>query len=147
MKNKRYKIIVIWSIAILVLFFAFYSTQKSLPAREPSLEKTEIPIESISVNSVKKTISITIIAENETLHLEPQAGVSLYDALVLAKDAEQIIFSGKNYSGLGFFVTDIGSLHSGNGKNLFYYINNKEASVGVSSYLLKDGDIIEWKLK
>lgn len=139
MKNKRYKIIFILSIATLVLFFASYSTQKNLPVSEPT--------QSISVNSVKKTISTTIIAGNETLHLELQAGMSLYDALVLAKENKDIVFSGKNYSGLGFFMTDIGSLHSGNGKNLFYYINNQEASVGVSSYLLKDGDIIEWKLK
>ena len=28
-----------------------------------------------------------------------------------------------------------------------YYINDKEASLGVSSYTVKEGDIIEWKLK
>jgi len=71
----------------------------------------------------------------------------LYDALVREKDKGNIDFSGKNYPGLGFFVTDIGTLHSGNGKNLIYYINGKEATVGVSSYALKDGDVIEWKLE
>jgi len=30
---------------------------------------------------------------------------------------------------------------------LLYYINGKEASVGVSTYKPKNGDIIEWKLK
>ena len=144
MSKKQYKIIFIWGIAILVLLFVFYITQKISPVSELSLEITEISTQSISP---KNTISITVIAGNKTLHLEPQIDMSLYDVLVLAKDAGQIIFSGKNYSGLGFFVTDIGSLHSGNGKNLFYYVNNKEASVGVSSYLLKDGNIIEWKLK
>lgn len=147
MKKEKYKIIFIGGIAILILLFVFYNTQKILPVSKPSLEKTEIPTKSIPANSVKNTISVTIITPSNILHLNPQAGQSLYDALVLAKEVQKITFSGKNYSGLGFFITDIGSLHSGNGKNLFYYINNKEASVGVSSYFLKDGDIIEWKLK
>ena len=71
----------------------------------------------------------------------------LYDALVQEEKEGRIDFSGKMYPNLGFFVTDIGTLHSGNGKNLIYYINGKEAAVGVSSYKLKDGDIIEWKLE
>ena len=74
-------------------------------------------------------------------------GSSLYDALVLAQQNKQIIFSGTSYPSLGFFVTDIGVLHSGNGKNLLYYINGKEAQVGISSYQPKDGDTISWKLE
>ena len=76
-----------------------------------------------------------------------RAGTSLYDALSSAGDNGQVVFSGKSYPMLGFFVNDIGSLHNGNGKYLFYYINGKEASVGVSSYIPKDGDVVEWKLK
>ena len=133
MTKKQYKIKFIWGIAILAFLVTFYWIQK-----------TEIIEQSISV---KNTIAITIIVEGKVLNITPVNGMSLYDALVLAKEKSDIQFSGKDYSGLGFFVTDIGSLHSGNGKYLIYSINNKEASVGVSSYLLKDGDIIEWKLK
>jgi hypothetical protein len=28
-----------------------------------------------------------------------------------------------------------------------YYINGKEAEIGISSYIPKNGDMIEWKLK
>ena len=89
--------------------------------------------------------SVTVLAGETTIHLQPN--VIFYDALVRAKNAGNITFSGRTYTGLGFFVTDIGTLHSGNGKSLIYYINGKEASVGVSSYTLKDGDVIKWKLE
>ncbi len=91
--------------------------------------------------------SASISAGNIKLNLQFAPNTLFYDTLVQAKNAGKITFSGKNYPGLGFFVTDIGSLHSGNGKNLLYYINGKEAQVGVSSYTLNSGDTIEWKLK
>lgn len=97
--------------------------------------------------SLKNTENITIILGEETINLSVPPNTLFYDALVQAKNQEQITFDGKNYPGLGFFITDIGTLHAGSGKNLLYYINGKEAIVGVSSYMLKDGDIIEWKLE
>lgn len=109
------------SLTIILLFFAFLIV--------PSFKKENHISDSI-VAPVKFTPNTT-----------------LYDALVQAKNTGAITFFGKNYPGLGFFVTDIGTLHSGNGKNLIYYINGKEATVGVSSYRLKDGDIIKWKLE
>lgn len=91
--------------------------------------------------------SVTILAGDITVHLRVPPNTIFYDALMKAKNSGTIMFSGKNYPGLGFFVTDIGTLHAGGGKNLLYYINGKEANVGVSSYTLKDGDVIEWKLE
>ena len=67
--------------------------------------------------------------------------------MFLAREAGTLSFAGKNYPILGFFVTDIGDLHATGGENLFYYINGEEALVGVSTLSLKDGDVIEWKLK
>ena len=111
-------------------------------------------IKTQTVNQVIKKIpeqkndqSVTILAGNTTVHLSIPPNTAFYDALLQAKNAGKIEFSGKNYLGLGFMVTDIGTLHAGGGKNLLYYINGKQASIGVSSYSLKDGDIIEWKLE
>src|SRR3989344_4658193 len=87
------------------------------------------------------------ISDSLIVPVEFTPSTFLYDALLQEKNKGKIDFSGKNYPGLGFFVTDIGTLHSGKGKNLIYYINSKEATVGVSSYALKDGDVIEWKLE
>ena len=41
----------------------------------------------------------------------------------------KINFEGKNYPGLGFFVTKINSLTNGEGKNLMYDINGVEGKL------------------
>ena len=119
MKKNNKKLYI--SLAVILLFFSFFLV--------PSFIK-------------ENQISDSIISP-----VEFTSNTILYDALVREKNEGRINFSGKNYPGLGFFVTDIGSLHAGMGKNLIYYINGKEATVGVSSYTLKDGDVIEWKLE
>jgi hypothetical protein len=89
----------------------------------------------------------TVRAGTTTAPLEFTDGETLYQALVRAKEQNKIVFTAKEYPGLGFLVTDIGSLSPANGMYLMYYINGTEASTGVSSYTLKNGDIIEWKLQ
>ncbi len=93
------------------------------------------------------TESVTILAGNVTANLQVAPNTIFYNALLQAKNHGQIEFYGKNYPGLGFFIKEIGTLRAGDGKYLLYYINGKEAQVGVSSYTLQDGDIIEWKLE
>jgi hypothetical protein len=128
MQKKILKIIFAVAIAFLLLSSVFLGTHKS-----------------ISTNP--NPISITVLESDNVLHLSPRSGMSLYETLVSAQKNGQLEFSGKNYPALGFFITDVGTLHSGQGKNLIYYINNKEASVGVSSYIPQDGDVILWKLE
>ncbi len=133
--HKKLYILIAIFFAIFLLVFSvtpFAATKNDL-----SLKSTEY----------KKSQSVTILAGKIKADLSVPADTFLYNALLQAKNAGTMEFSGKNYPGLGFFVTDIGTLHSGNGKNLLYYINGKEATVGVSSHKLKDGDIVEWKLE
>ena len=134
MSQKQYKTIFTLGLVVFLLFLIFTQTHKNI---------LPLPI----TEAREETTSFTVVVSGETIPLSVRTRTSLYDALLLAKENKQIIFSGKNYPVLGFFVTDIGSLHTGDGKNLIYYINNKEANVGVSSYLPKDGDIILWKLE
>ena len=54
-------------------------------------------------------------------------------------------FNYKEYSGLGIFIDEINGVKGGQGGYWIYYINNKEANVGVSNYILKDGDSVLWK--
>ncbi len=91
--------------------------------------------------------TVKLIAGNKTVLLQFIPGQTLYQLLSMEQNSDVIQFAGKEYSGIGFFITDIGDLHQGNGKYLFYYINGKEASLGVSSYVPAAGDIVEWKLK
>src|SRR5665811_104022 len=141
MFKKQYKIIFFISFIFLVTFFVFFNIYKDI-----------IPTQTISkiVNEVEtqiENISITITVDNTILSLDFNEGTSLYEVLIEAKAKGKINFQGRKYSGLGFFVSDIGSLHQGAGKNLMYYINGEEATVGVSSYMPKDSDIISWELE
>ncbi len=95
------------------------------------------------VMSPKATLTIF----NESLEFPLSEEMTVYDAMNLLKEEGKITFEGKNYPTLGFFVTSINSISAGAGKNLFYYINGEEASVGISTYQIKEGDSIEWKLK
>lgn len=142
-------------ILFLILILSIYRTGKTTETVNPNSSITPI------VETVKNTKTVTPSPETKTqtknietvavsagdkkIYLQPN--ITFYDALVKAKNENEITFSGKNYPGLGFFVTEIGTLRAGSGKNLLYYINGKEATVGVSSYTLKDGDVIEWKLE
>ena len=46
---------------------------------------------------------------------------------------------------MGSFITEINGIKGLPGKYWIYYVNDKLASVGVSKYVLKEGDIINWK--
>ncbi len=153
----------IFCVAVFLLFT--YSKEKKEIAENipqylsiPSLEtKKELKSESIksAVNKkteqkkekVKSFENITLIMGEATVNFSVAPNTLFYDALVKEKSFGRIEFSGKNYPGLGFFVTGIGPLHASGGKDLFYYINGKEATVGISSYTLKNDDVIEWKIK
>ena len=142
MNKNNEKIILIVLIFLnffgLFIFFSHPTPKETVPSQQ-------------NLNPIGKTYgvtqSVTILAGDVTAHLRIPPNTIFYDALIQAKNSGIITFSGNNYTGLGFFVTDIGTLRAGNGKNLLYYINGKEAIVGVSSYTLKDGDVIEWKLE
>ena len=54
-------------------------------------------------------------------------------------------FSGEDHPGLGFFIKEIDGVKGKAGSYWIYYVNGEEASVGVSNYILKDGDIVSWK--
>jgi len=97
--------------------------------------KNQIPVNNISIQMGYTKINLPL-----------QLGNSIYDVLLAGQNAGRISFTGKNYPGLGFFVTSIGNLREGNGKYLIYNVNGIQASSGVSSYFPKSGDVIEWHL-
>src|SRR5690606_13774726 len=51
----------------------------------------------------------TVVIDKETLILKFYPNTSLYEALIQAMNQDKLTLKGRNYSGLGFFVTDIGT--------------------------------------
>lgn len=89
---------------------------------------------------------IIYIGEKEYKILVPEKS-TVYELMNLLKERGDIIFQGKTSAGLGFFVDEISGQKNSPSNNEFwiYYINNKVAQVGVSNYILKPNDIINWK--
>lgn len=94
----------------------------------------------------EEKIKAVMIIGGVKYEVEIKADSSVYDFMNLLKAENKINFSGKNYSELGFFIEEINGLKNNPvGENWFYYVNGRPAQVGISNYLIKADDIIEWK--
>ncbi len=58
-----------------------------------------------------------------------------------------LVFTGREYPGLGFFVESINGTSGGDGYYWFLYINDESSSTGASGTLVRPGDIVEWRYK
>lgn len=92
-------------------------------------------------------ISSTIIVGDLKLEESFEAGKSVYDILKMEKEKGKLNLVSKEFSGMGFFVSEIGSLKENKNKHLIYFVNGKSPSVGISAYILKDKDVVSWELK
>ncbi|MCX6793470.1 MAG: DUF4430 domain-containing protein [Candidatus Falkowbacteria bacterium] len=96
---------------------------------------------------VVNNISATIIVDKLKLQISFEPGKSVYDALLMEKNKGKLEMLTKEFSGMGFFVSSIGGLKEADNKHLIYFVNGKSPNVGISSYILKDKDVVEWQLK
>ena len=69
-------------------------------------------------------------------------GQTLFEAM---KSVPSFSFNSQLYNGLGQFITGINGKQKGGGSNWFLYVNGQSATVGSSQYILKKGDVIEWR--
>ncbi len=107
-------------------------------------KKVEAP-ETVN-NPAEEKIKVVMSINGVKYEAEVKAGGSVYDLMNLLKTENKINFFGKNYSDLGFFVEEIENIKNNPaGANWIYYVNGQPAPVGVSYYLIKANDIIEWK--
>ena len=152
----------LWAVIILLVVVGMIVVAPRQKPPDTELSRSETPIKvalpasgPIGKESPQKalpenTVSLshfTLTAGDISVQIPFSSGDTLYDALLAAKQNGLLSFSGKEYQSLGFFMTDIGTLHQGNGKYLIYLINGTEASVGVSSYVPKNGDVVVWELQ
>lgn len=101
--------------------------------------------QNVSAPAEEKIKAVMLISGSKYA-TEVKPGNSVYEMMNLLKNENKINFSGKDYASLGFFVEEINGLKNNPaGKNWLYYVNGRPAQVGVSYYLIKANDIIEWK--
>ena len=70
---------------------------------------------------------------------------TVYDFMDKLRSEGKINFVEKNYTGMGKFIETINGMKSGSDRSWIYYVNGKEAEVGVSNYKINPGDIVSWK--
>ncbi|HLP86453.1 MAG TPA: DUF4430 domain-containing protein [Candidatus Paceibacterota bacterium] len=112
------------------------STENSTSIKTPDV--------SPNVNNVKVFLTV----DGKKYETNIKEGSSVFDAMEKMKN-ESVVnnpfdFKYKSNSSMGNFITEINGQYGTPGKYWIYYVNNKKASIGVSNYILKEGDIINW---
>ncbi|HUC88704.1 MAG TPA: DUF4430 domain-containing protein [Candidatus Paceibacterota bacterium] len=142
-KNKSYiYIFLILIICISISVFAFVKFS-------PTPGVGDIPYTwSRGINqNVSTSDTVTLIAQNKTYTIQIKNGNTVYDAMNTLENTKgsNFTFHTKEYSGLGNFIDDINGSKGTPGNYWIYYVNNKEAPIGISKYVLKSGDVISWE--
>jgi len=133
-KNRKIILGIIAFLAVYLLLGAYFNFTKP---KNIEIQKEE------SINQIQTTLNVL----DKTYDISIEAGTSVYQAMqkLQNNNSENFSFHGQEYQSLGFFVDKINGIKNSPDKYWIYYINNQKASVGVSKYILKSGDIITWK--
>ena len=132
--------ILLVSVAVLVVL----SLQQNLGV--PGTEERRTQKEQ-SESSVPQTITVTLVVEGAPHVLQVPLSSSVYDVMLQARAARVLEFSGREFSGIGYFVEEInGKREDLQGRHFWIlYLNGQKAKAGVSSSFVNNEDIIEWK--
>lgn len=110
-------------------------------------EKAELPkiVNNKSGMAEEKVKAVLIVSGNK-YEAAIKPGSSAYDLMNALKEQKKIDFKSNNYSGLGVFIEEINGVRNNQGgMNWLYYVNGQPAKIGVSYYMVKANDVIEWK--
>lgn len=131
--RKILKILVVVVGLVTIGYFAF----------KDRTNQNVLPIRQIQGDTIQSSLRIGDLVYKISL----PSGSSVYDLMNLALKSTQFRFEGKKFPGMGFFVDEINGIKQDarRGKYWIYYINDKEAQVGVSTYIIKPNDVISWK--
>lgn len=169
MEKSNKKIIIALSLSVFLIFIIYFGFYFNLNKKD--LTKSEIGnlklseskevVEKGGVEESKKETVPQIVVKplseeglkvfltvlGKTYSTEIKEGGTVYDLMkeLQNKKENNFIFKYKEYPSLGVFIEEINGIKGGNGKYWIYYVNDTEASVGVSKYVLREGDSILWK--
>lgn len=93
--------------------------------------------------AIKNTTPIVTGVMNSVTYNDIQAATP-YDALVLIAKNNNLELQTKQYD-FGIFVEGVGDQKMTKDKAWIYYVNGKSGEVASDTYVLKQGDIVEWK--
>lgn len=146
--KKKIIILVFVLCAVLVSVLYFNKDEKQIVVEEKKIEvvnevKDEAKEEKIK--EIKTVLLVTLEVLGEKYRGEVKDGDTVYLVMKRLQERDNFSFNYKEYPSLGIFVDEINGIRGEPGKYWIYYVNGVEASVSVSKYVLKEGDIISWK--
>jgi hypothetical protein len=132
--SKKAKIAISTTLGLLSVFLYLYviSPVKIAPATSTT---QLVPTKETNKNLPSPTELSFIAREQDTV----------YGFMEKLKKEGKINFVDKTYSGMGKLILSINGQKSNGNKTWIYYVNGKEANVGISNYQIKPGDIVSWK--
>ena len=138
MKKKEKIRIGLVILIFLMLFGAFFLFSKNTTKENLSLITNP-------TDSSPKTLKTILEINSQQYETEIAGEMSVYDFMSKLQDEGKINFTEKNYVGMGKFIDTINGIKGNGEKNWIYYVNSKKASIGISNYKIKIGDVVSWK--
>ncbi len=114
-----------------------------------TFEKEESPQPNAS-EAVKKIVKGSIIFESSGINdiknysVEFNENTTVFDVLKLTASDNAIEIKTKQYD-FGVFIESVGGLLNTKDKAWIYFVNGKSGNIAADKYILKNGDIVEWK--
>ena len=136
-KHKFIVLIIVVTVAIIAFVMGISDNDKSGTVGSVTI--------SINCDSVKDKGKSHIPKNGiilEETEIEIQSGDSVYDVLVEACKENEVLFS----ANMGYIegINNVYEMDFGKSSGWIYFVNGESPSVGSESYLLADGDEIEW---
>jgi len=145
--NKKNGFLIFGSLALgLFLGFLWASSSVSVISSEPSV----VTVQSTAITSESSVVSLMLDYGDGRVRVYPEIRISDNETLLqlLEKQATDAKLSLriKDFGDLGVLVEEIGGEENGrDGKYWQYWVNNLAIPYGADKYIVKPGDVIEWK--
>lgn len=93
------------------------------------------------------TIFVKLQVNNKRLETSMPANSTAYELMIKLRDENQLSFTAREFGGIGYFIEKIEGIENDTKEKKYwiYFVNGVKAKVGVSTYVLKTGDIVSWQ--
>lgn len=133
-------------LTVLVLAAALFSLTS---LAEVINQTTQPQVAGIETAKIERQATVRVIF-NKNLVLEDvlifSDDTNAYELLTRLLNQNEIEYEVTQYD-FGVFVNSIGDLESNTQNSWIYSVNDESAQVAADTYLVSDGDTIEWKFK
>ncbi|HXK39161.1 MAG TPA: DUF4430 domain-containing protein [Candidatus Paceibacterota bacterium] len=120
----------------------------SLAAQGDTLRNQGVTLSASNATSTKSAgVNFTLSVGAQNYNGTVRAGATVLDAMNALASASNFLFTGREFSGLGFFVESINGRKNSNDQYWILYVNGKQSGTGASQATIHSEDKIEWKFE